>query len=168
MRLMGAAFPDFYISDVLFPIDASGKYGIRFFAVDNSDNKYEKTFLDTSLIVRKPVYQSGGGVTKSGPTTSVSIGDVYTCDVGDWLYNPNTTEFPITCAWSIPGREPVLGTSVEVTRDNGFLDTLPIVTIVVANGVVSFSNLTDFLVKDSTTYNIFALRRGIPIFNHPK
>jgi hypothetical protein len=93
------ALADFYSASVTFPANASGSYGMRFEALDAAGNKYSREFANTNSIIDKPVYSGAGhAVTKSGSTETVSAGDIFTCNVGDWLYKLDS-RYPITCEW---------------------------------------------------------------------
>jgi hypothetical protein len=93
---------DFYIGEMTIPTNATGTYGIRFEAFDAAGNKYSWLSSGSPIIVTTPVYSGGANVTKSGDPEKLAVGDIFTCNIGNWgnNNNPNT---PVSCEWVTNG-----------------------------------------------------------------
>jgi hypothetical protein len=119
----GSSFPgltDFYTASMTIPSNASGVYEMRFEAFDASGNKYSRQFSGATTIITTPVYLGGGSVTKSGDPNKLVAGDIFTCNIGNWVNtNPNT---PATCEWVTPGPR-VRGTTYNITSEIAALNT---------------------------------------------
>ena len=106
------SLPNYYLCTINLPIDATvDGYSIRFEAFDAAGNKGSGTIAH-STITNHPVYSAGATVTKSGADT-ISVGDIFTCNTGTWLYT-NSNFYPITCEW-VTTSGTYRGTSLTVT-----------------------------------------------------
>ena len=76
-------------------------FTLRFEAFDAAGNKGSAN-LSVSTITDRPTYISGANVTKTGDPNKLAVGDVFTCNIGNWLFK-NESKFPITCEWVTSG-----------------------------------------------------------------
>jgi secreted trypsin-like serine protease len=130
----GSAIPgqtDFYSASMTIPSNASGVYEIRFEAFDAAGNKYSRQISGATTIVTTPVYLGGSNVTKSGDPNKLSAGDIFTCNIGNWVNtNPNT---PVTCEWVTPGPR-VRGTTFNVSTEIAALSSYSFMVILRLSG----------------------------------
>jgi hypothetical protein len=131
----GVAMPglkDFYSATLTMPSNATGVYGVRFEAFDAAGNKYSWLSSPTPTIVTAPVYLGGANVTKSGDPDKLAVGDVFTCNIGNWANNnnPNT---PVSCEWVTNGPR-VRGLTYTITSEMLALSSYTVKVILRVSG----------------------------------
>ena len=124
-----SSLPLFYLCSIALPVDAIPSspsiFTLRFEALDAAGNKGSAN-LSVSTITDKPTYISGANVTKTGDPDKLAVGDVFTCNIGVWLYR-NESKFPVTCEWITSGPR-VRALTYTITSEMMALSTYAIST----------------------------------------